>query len=1124
MKNSVISKTSIKKKAVVSSTTIDIPENTTDITHIIRNKITSIQEIIQKTILSVSQNKKWDLFSNSDYVICVSSLNELYEKTRILLEKMSSAISSSSSSSSTIEIDTFITDLQPIVDKMSVIISNFGTESIDDLLSICFGTKQMCPSQDITKQKFALIQRFVHPIGFKTVNWKQNHIAKCAEQEYNVDPICNNKITEEIVAVELSNNLECYEIETHRCFHTKITGIRVIIQHETLKKTLIISGIVDELELDCINNQYIESRKTDILENIERYSSTADKEIMKRILETFTVKDILIYGDDDVYKKSILVRNTVNSLKMNKLEVTISKFVSMDTFSQRNHLIQLLLYNVEDEIHYTAYLLYDTIAKDPTVVVMVDSAEQKVIYDSFPWKIKLLFKDAMKNTIKYTQDIATKFDMNRVSLEQQVYLMKAPEAVKERAFAKLKEIKNKNDESCSKAKQYLEGLLRIPFEIYKKEPVLCRIKEINQQFIHILSQVSSAASQSFRLMNICLPPSKPKYANIEILLWMKDFLLKTNIAITDEIKRKVLVSKKTQLDSILEMLAVKDLCRGFNKDEKIKMILTTLSIIPDDTGSDDSDGDFAQKVAVFDYISNASNSSIRLSTIIAEIATIKSKIKSIETEITRTKDTLDKSIYSHNYAKNQILKIIAQWINGESAGYCFGFEGSPGIGKTSLAKKGLANCLIDEHGVHRPFSFISIGGSANGSTLEGHGYTYVNSTWGKIADILMESKCLNPVIYIDELDKVSKTDHGKEIIGILTHMIDYTQNDAFHDKYFNGIPIDLSKALIIFSYNDPEQIDKILLDRIHRIKFDNLTVDDKIVIVDKYILPELNQKMGLNDSVVMDTETMKYIIETYTVEPGVRKLKEILFDLYGDINLDLLQSASTGINAVTEFPIRITIDTIKAKYLKKYTAICEKKVHAVPTIGIINGLWANTMGRGGIIPIEARFFPTSAFLELRLTGLQGDVMKESMNVAKTLAWTLCSKETQQKWLAEFKDTQLQGLHIHCPDGAVNKDGPSAGAAITTTLYSLLNNRAINNTIGMTGEIDLFGNITAIGGLDCKIAGGIRAGIKQFLYPKQNATDFADFKRDVMDKTPELYADIAFTEINHITDILSMVFV
>ena len=1142
MKNSIIKKSIIP----VSAIKIDIPENTGDITHIIRNKIASIQEIIQKTILSVSRNKRWDLFSNSDYVICISSLNELYEKTQTLLSKMNSEIITVN----TLDIEHFISDLQPIVDKLSVIISNFGTESIDDLLSICFGTKQMYPASpiinantrtansnistaDIIKQKFALIQRFVHPISFKTVNWKQNHITKCSEQEFNVDPLCNNKITEEIIVIELSNNLECYEIDTHRCFHTKIAGIRVVIQHESLKKTLIINGIIDELELDCINNQYIETRLDEISENIERYSSTGDKEIMKRIFDTFTLKDILIYGDDDVYKKSILVRNTVNSLKMNKLEVSISKFVTMDMFTQRNHIIQLLLYNIEDEIHYTAYLLYDTIAKHNSATpepsdIMVDSPEQKAIYDSFPWKIKLLFKDAMKNTIRYTQEIASKFDMNRISLEQRVYLMKAPEAVKERAFAKLKEIKNKNDESCSKAKQYLEGLLRIPFEIYKKEPILCQVSDINRQFINNLMLVDAHSSKFGYSKDIVSITKKTKYANIEIIKWIKGFSNKIDTKISNDIKHRILSLKSRQLDYILETLCVKNLCRGFNKDEKIKMILTTLSIISDTNQCIVYEyGDFIQRVAIFDYISeqvthNSTPSPIRLSTIIANIKVIESSIKSIETEIGNIKETLDKSIYSHEYAKTQILKIIAQWINGESSGYCFGFEGSPGIGKTSLAKKGLANCLTDESGTNRPFSFISIGGSANGSTLEGHGYTYVNSTWGKIVDILMDSKCLNPIIYIDELDKVSKTDHGKEIIGILTHMIDYTQNDVFQDKYFNGIPIDLSKALIIFSYNDPEQIDKVLLDRIHRIKFDNLTVDDKIVIVEKYILPELNAKMGLNDSIIMDIDTIKYIIESYTVEPGVRKLKEILFDLYGDINLHLLQTSTvTAIDA--ELPIHITIDVIKAKYLKKYTAINERRIHGEPTIGIINGLWANTMGRGGIIPIEARFYPTSTFLDLRLTGLQGDVMKESMNVAKTLAWALCSKEKQQYWISEFKQSSLQGIHVHCPDGAVNKDGPSAGAAITTTIYSLLNDLKIDNTIGITGEIDLFGNITAIGGLDCKIQGGVKSGIKVFLYPKQNASDFAKIKCDILDKSPEIYENISFNEVNHITDVFRLLF-
>ena len=132
---------------------------------------------------------------------------------------------------------------------------------------------------------------------------------------------------------------------------------------------------------------------------------------------------------------------------------------------------------------------------------------------------------------------------------------------------------------------------------------------------------------------------------------------------------------------------------------------------------------------------------------------------------------------------------------------------------------------------------------------------------------------MNQIIYIDELDKVSKTEQGREIIGILTHLIDGTQNDEFQDRFFSGIPFDLSKALFIFSYNDPNQIDRILLDRIHRIRFDNLSWTDKIVIVDKFIKPELNEKMGFDNTVDLSEEVIKYIIETYTMEPGVRKLK-----------------------------------------------------------------------------------------------------------------------------------------------------------------------------------------------------------------------------------------------------------
>lgn len=409
-----------------------------------------------------------------------------------------------------------------------------------------------------------------------------------------------------------------------------------------------------------------------------------------------------------------------------------------------------------------------------------------------------------------------------------------------------------------------------------------------------------------------------------------------------------------------------------------------------------------------------------------------------------------------------------------------------------------------------------MGGSCNGSTLEGHSYTYMNSTWGRIVDILMESKCMNPIIYIDELDKVSKTENGRELIGIFTHLIDQTQNDSFQDKYFSGIDIDLSKALFIFSYNDPEQIDKVLLDRIHRIKFENLTTPEKVVIVNRFILPEINKKMGFNNVVELNNTMIEYIIDKYTMEPGVRKLKELLFDLYGEVNLDILKNNDTDL----KLPIEITTEILETKYLPKYHKITEKRIHTSPIVGIINGLWANSLGRGGIIPIQTMLYPSSIFLDLRLTGLQGDVMKESMNVAKSLAWNLTPNPNKKKLITQFSETKCQGLHIHCPEGSTSKDGPSAGAAITTAIYSLFNNKKINNSIAITGEINLQGEVTAIGGLDMKISGGIKAGVKTFIYPKENARDCREWKSMNDDS---IYKDIQFHEVSTIHEVFKIIF-
>ena len=199
-----------------------------------------------------------------------------------------------------------------------------------------------------------------------------------------------------------------------------------------------------------------------------------------------------------------------------------------------------------------------------------------------------------------------------------------------------------------------------------------------------------------------------------------------------------------------------------------------------------------------------------------------------------------------------------------------------------------------------------------------------------------------------------------------------------------------------------------------------------------------------------------------------------------------------------------------------------KEIHPSSAVGIMNGLWANALGKGGIIPIECNFFPAQNFLDFKLTGLQGDVMKESMNVAKTLALKITTKKWKKSFMEKVKDDKMQGIHIHCPEGATPKDGPSAGTAITIAIYSILNNKKIKNTVAITGEISLQGRVTAIGGLDLKILGGIRAGVTEFIFPKENMKAFNAFMEKY--EGNKLLEGITFHNVETIDEVLKLAFV
>ena len=244
--------------------------------------------------------------------------------------------------------------------------------------------------------------------------------------------------------------------------------------------------------------------------------------------------------------------------------------------------------------------------------------------------------------------------------------------------------------------------------------------------------------------------------------------------------------------------------------------------------------------------------------------------------------TLDDAVYGLNDAKMQIMQLLGQLItNPKAIGTAIAIHGPAGTGKTSIVKEGISKIL------NRPFAFIALGGATDSSFLEGHGYTYEGSTWGKIVQILIDSKCMNPVIYFDELDKISDTPKGEEITGILTHLTDTSQNSQFHDKYFSEIDFDLSKCLFIFSYNDESKVNPILKDRMYRIQTKGYNQKQKTVITNNHLLPKIREQVrfGTEDIIIPD-ETIHYMVDNFcNKEDGVRNLKRCLEIIYTKLNL-----------------------------------------------------------------------------------------------------------------------------------------------------------------------------------------------------------------------------------------------
>lgn len=295
------------------------------------------------------------------------------------------------------------------------------------------------------------------------------------------------------------------------------------------------------------------------------------------------------------------------------------------------------------------------------------------------------------------------------------------------------------------------------------------------------------------------------------------------------------------------------------------------------------------------------------------------------------KNEIEETLYGQERVKNKLLQIMAQWIkNPKSKIQMIALEGPPGVGKTSLIKNGVSKVL------KRPFNFVALGGATDSTFLEGHSYTYEGATYGKIVEMIIQSKVMNPIIFFDELDKVSSTPKGEEINGILTHLTDPSQNNVFSDKYFSGIEFDLSRIMYFFSFNNENLINPILKDRLNIIKFDNYKVKDKIQIALKYLIPEIKNNVNLEE-IIFTEEIIKYIIDKFVQnEEGVRNLKRCLEEII--MKLNLLKMLNVNENIVKfdyhidnlSFPVTLTrehIDKLLIDYNKTTIPISVQQMY-----------------------------------------------------------------------------------------------------------------------------------------------------------------------------------------------------
>jgi ATP-dependent Lon protease len=598
------------------------------------------------------------------------------------------------------------------------------------------------------------------------------------------------------------------------------------------------------------------------------------------------------------------------------------------------------------------------------------------------------------------------------------------------------------------------------YELFKE-------KDINKRLLGIIDNIKKEI-EAFKLKN-----EINKKVNVKLDKHQKDYYLKEQLRAiqselgTDDAKEKEILAFRKQLKKLKPFMPKP----GF---KEVKKQIDKLSRLHPDSGDASTVQTYIEQILEIPFDKKALD---------------KIQIKEVEQQLNEDhyalKEPKDRII--EYFAVKQLLeerKIPTEKNN--STVLCF--VGPPGVGKTSLANS-IASAL------DRPLVRIALGGMEDVNELRGHRRTYVGAMPGRIVHGLTTAKKMNPVIVLDEIDKLG-ANHRGDPSAVMLEILDPEQNHAFRDLYVN-FDIDLSNCIFIATANNAGRIPAPLRDRMEFIQMNSYTPNEKFHIAQNYLIPQELKKHGLNKTEVnLSKPTIELIIEKFTREAGVRNLRRVFGKLYR--------------KAVKEFMYdsKLKKAIINTKNLEEYldNPIFEiEPADKINKVGVVNGLAWTSVG-GDVLKIETAKFAGKGTMSL--TGNMGDVMKESARIAHSVVKGLIDKKKLKN--ATFKNYDI---HMHIPEGATPKDGPSAGIAMSLVIASILSNRKIHSDLAMTGEVTLTGKVLPIGGLKEKLIAAYKAKMKRVLIPSKN------YKRDLKEIPDEVKDNLEIIAVDKVEEVL-----